>query len=283
MTRTDIHRPSVITPTDYQFVSFHSHREEDAAAQLFENARFRDHMAAHKGAKFSTHSHGGSCHVCGAHASTVARFYHAETNTYVETGETCMGKMDCGEASAFRAFRASMNDARANAAGKAKAQMVLADAGLGLAWDIRTSDDRENFGYEESVVCDIVNKLVKYGDVSEKQTEYLRNLLKKIVARPEIEAARQAEKDAAAPIPSTGKRITVTGEILSMKGRDTYYGYVTKLLVQSVDGWKVYGTLPSALSDAIVGDSVTFDAHVDVSDDDPKFGFYKRPTKAQIN
>jgi len=48
-------------------------------------------------------------------------------------------------------------------------------------------------------------------------------------------------------------------------------------LVQDDRGFKVWGT-----SQADKGDRVTFMARVEVSQDDPKFGFYKRPTKVQI-
>jgi len=62
--RNDVHRPSVIDPDEYRFVSFHSHRGEDVFAAMAEADNFRRDMAS-TGGKFSTHEHGGSCHVCG--------------------------------------------------------------------------------------------------------------------------------------------------------------------------------------------------------------------------
>ena len=41
------------------------------------------------------------------------------------------------------------------------------------------------------------------------------------------------------------------------------------------------GTEPSAI-EATVGDRIRFDAAITVSDDDPKFGFFKRPTKPEV-
>lgn len=53
------------------------------------------------------------------------------------------------------------------------------------------------------------------------------------------------------------------------------------MIVKTDAGWKVYGTVPGSI-DAKRGDHITFEAQVTVSDDDPKFGFFKRPTKAKI-
>lgn len=55
-----------------------------------------------------------------------------------------------------------------------------------------------------------------------------------------------------------------------------------KALIKTVEGWKVWGTLPAAIDDVERGTKVQFDAKVTPSDDDPKFGFFKRPTKAAL-
>lgn len=95
--------------------------------------------------------------------------------------------------------------------------------------------------------------------------------------------ARKAES-AANPVPSG--RETVTGRIISFKeveDRYSYYGgQIVKMLVEDDRGWRVFGTVPSALSGAERGDRVTFTAALEASEKDPGFGFFKRPTKAQI-
>lgn len=95
------------------------------------------------------------------------------------------------------------------------------------------------------------------------------------------EAARQAERDAAEDVP-TGREV-VTGEIVSIKEQQDqfkyYEAYITKMLVRDDRGFKVYGTMPANL-DAAPGDRVTFTANLKPSNDDPKFGFLSRPTKA---
>lgn len=100
--------------------------------------------------------------------------------------------------------------------------------------------------------------------------------------RARIEAERAAQDAEAAPVPVTNKRITVTGTVLTVKWQDSYYGGSYKMLVRDVTGFKLWGSLPNSLSDCGVGDTVQFDAAVEPSKDDEKFGFYKRPTKASI-
>ena len=280
MTRTDAHRPSVINPADYRFVSFHSHRPDDYAIALMEQETFRQHMAA-TGGKFSSHDHGGACHICGnVHAITVARFYHVPSNTYVEVGETCANKLDGGEALDFRSFREKLKRGAAAAAGKAKAQRFLAEKGISPAWDVYTKDSGDTFA--ETTVCDIVSKLVRYGSISDKQVSFIGKLLKQIADAPAIAAARAAEAEAAAPVP-TG-RMTVTGEVLTVKEMDTAFGYTVKMLVRAEPGYKLWGTVPSAIADDIKrGDTVTFTATLKPSDDDEKFGFFSRPSKAALN
>jgi hypothetical protein len=56
-----------------------------------------------------------------------------------------------------------------------------------------------------------------------------------------------------------------------------------KMVVKVEQGWAVWGSVPEAIAIEVeVGDTVTFTATVTRSDRDPKFGFFKRPTKAAI-
>lgn len=64
------------------------------------------------------------------------------------------------------------------------------------------------------------------------------------------------------------------------------FGYnspdVCKVIIRDTDGRKFYGTLPKAIADAEKGDWVSLVGTVEPSDDDPLFGFFKRPSKATI-
>ena len=123
----------------------------------------------------------------------------------------------------------------------------------------------------------------------ERQAYIKRNFWKKIASgiRQAVWAAeRQAEHQAAEAIVN-GKQI-ITGEIISTKVVDGFaYGQrVVKMVVKDDRGFKVWGTVPRSIIEAndepLKGQRVTFTANVQASNDDDKFGFFKRPTKAAI-
>ena len=68
---------------------------------------------------------------------------------------------------------------------------------------------------------------------------------------------------------------------MAVKIVETDFGDTAKMLVQHNDGWKVWGTVPGNFRD-VKGENVRFEARVIISNDDPKFGFYSRPTKAEV-
>ena len=110
-------------------------------------------------------------------------------------------------------------------------------------------------------------------------------MIEDFVYGPRREAARikkekeEAIYEAAEPVP-TG-RVAITGTVLGTKVTATRFGPVAKMLVQDEQGFKVWGSIPTSLPSP-KGRTVTFMAAVEPSDDDPKFGFFKRPTKAEF-
>lgn len=287
LTRTDVHAPSRIKPEEYEFVAMEFVKIEtlgDAEFLRLERERLRAHMAR-TGGTYSTHEHGGNCMVCGSvNAVYTVLFFHAPTNSYVRMGTDCAEKCEIGDPERFRRFRTAVEALRLARAGKLKAKGILAEAGLEAAWTLYEAPTAA--GREEATVRDIVGKLVRYGSVSDKALGYVGALLGRIERRPAIEAARAAEREAAAPCP-TG-RVTVTGTVISTKWVSNGFrrsrwdpAETLKMLVKSDTGFKVFGTAPSALLGAeLKGARVTFSAMVEPSKDDPKFGFFKRPTSA---
>jgi hypothetical protein len=76
-------------------------------------------------------------------------------------------------------------------------------------------------------------------------------------------------------------REVITGTIVAIKGYETDFGYVTKMMVLDDRDFAVWGTMPSGL-DANRGDRVEFSAGISKSNDDKTFGFFKRPAKAKL-
>jgi len=280
MARFDVHRPSVIDPSDYEYVSMECIKIEslgDCHFIMSEREKLRAHMAR-TGGKYSGHDHGGNCGVCGnVNAIYTSQFYHAKSNSYVRVGSECAEKLGCYEMEGFKSKCANWIEARA---GKNKAKAALEAVGAGKAWELYVAKAE---GRNEDTVVDMVGKLVKYGSISDRAMSYLKVLVDRIERAPEIAAARAAENAAAAPVPVVAGRMVVEGEVLSVKKENGFYGYCEKALVRHESGWKVFGNLPGAVHGMVErGDKIRFKASVKVSDNDPKFSFWKRPTNAEV-
>lgn len=120
-------------------------------------------------------------------------------------------------------------------------------------------------------VQDIANKLQRYGSLSDKQIEAACLAIDRYITR--AERTKNAQ-----PVPVTKERIKIKGVILSTKWKEDYYGYKRVGIVEDERGFKVWGTL----SQGDIGDKIEFMARVVASDNDAKFGFFKRPTKVVI-
>ena len=88
----------------------------------------------------------------------------------------------------------------------------------------------------------------------------------------------------AAPIilPDTNKRVIVVGTITGIKQVESKYALTTKMTVQSLDGFRVYVSLPSSISHAEVGDTVKFTAQLTANANDATHFYGNRPTKSEI-
>ncbi len=159
------------------------------------------------------------------------------------------------------------------------------DAALDYFLTTLSDEDREaiqalldrKFDDLNSFVSDVIGKLKQYGSISENQ----KNAIIDAQARDDRTAEDRAIETANTPDLEEG-RYTIEGEVLTTKKQDSPYGTTLKQLVKMDDGTKVWGTVPSAIWDIDRGDRVRFDAKVTVSNDDRTFGFYSRPTKAEV-
>lgn len=132
-------------------------------------------------------------------------------------------------------------------------------------------------------------------DWCEKNTEFGRvTFIEKDKLQRE---KREAEKAKAADCPEG--RMAIEGEVVSVKWKDSDYGGSLKMTVKTDDGYLVWGSVPSVLcsiktiigegedswvtyKDVGRGDRVRFTGTVTPSDTDKKFGFFKRPAKAEL-
>lgn len=279
--RTDIHRPGAINPAEYQFVGIWydpQHVETVGGSQLMEQERenIRQFMQEH-GARWANHEHGGTCQCCGAHALYLAAFYHEHHNEVIRVGQDCAEKLGVGCEEAFNAARRKVASAREYATGKARAQLQLQEKSLEAAWTYFNS--QSVMDGDARIVGDMVNKLVRYGALSDEQWEFLKRLMYRIENRAVVEAQIAAEKANAKDCP-TG-RMDIVGTVLTTRVVEGHYGDTLKMFVKTQDGYTLWGTVPSSLQ-VEKGQEVRFRATVEPSKDDPKHGYFSRPT-AQKN
>lgn len=83
------------------------------------------------------------------------------------------------------------------------------------------------------------------------------------------------------PVP-TAKGETFEGEVLSVKWKESPWGGALKMLVREARGFKLWGTVPAAISEVKPGATISFVASSEPSKDDAGFGFFKRPRKAVV-
>ncbi len=284
--RTDEHRPSAISPDDYQYVAMELVRIDGLGDCLFlqtQRERIRAHMAR-TGGTYAGHEHGGNCMVCGSvNAVYTALFYHEKSNTYVRMGTDCAMKCEMGGTAQMNAFIRAAKDARKAARGKKKAKALLSDAGLEAAWQLADTPDAEraDWKYEECTIADIVGTSIRNGRLSEPQVKFLRSLFERIGKRAQIEAKRAEENAKAEPVPEG--RHEIGGEVISVRSKETQFGVVRKMVVKEDRGFRIYVTVPQSIeADVERGSRVTLTAKLERSRDDDKFGFGSRPTGASV-
>jgi len=239
MTRTDAHRPSAINPDEYDYVSCDYFGQWGSVMHAIDRAHFRAHMER-TGGKHAQKFNTGSCHICGAAAMYVARYYHRPSNTYITTGMDCASKMDMPGDENFSAFRKLVRDARKAVAGKKKAQAMLADLGLADAWKLYDYGYDDGWRREEPIVQSIVDKLVRYGSISDPQVALVSKLLVDNADRPrrdaELQAKREEEAATSKYVGSLGERAEFELTVDFTTSFDTQFGIMHVHIMRDATG-----------------------------------------------
>lgn len=245
-----------------------------------------------------------TCQHCGHRGLRyLAFFLHRPTGEILGVGQDCAEKLNLESRSQLqiRRFReARRREAKLAAFTEAHPQVVaFLDE---YRAKVEAGERRAN-----DFLHSISFKLKKWGELSEKQVAAVERSIER---EAEWAAEREAEEaDEPDPAPAIEGRIEITGKIVSSKYKDTQFGSVLKMVVLDDRGFKVWGTQPDGLlaeapnpysDDATAsqagwiekgekwyrpadrGDRVRFTATVTRSDRDETFGFFKRPTKAEV-
>jgi hypothetical protein len=273
--RTDIHRPSAIQPEEYQFVGiFYDPNAQDVVGGdmllAAEREQIEQFMTEH-GATWATHEHGGSCQCCGASALYLGVFYHEHHNVCIRVGQECAAKIGMGRESDFRYARERVRCAKAEAQRKAAITQWIDENGLAQAEELYRAHKRTSSESRDvNTVVDIMSKLHRFGSLSEKQISFARGLLQRINGGGQ----QAAEKAAAQDCPKG--RIDVSGTVISTREVEGYWGTATKMLVRTLEGYTLWGTVPRGVK-AERGAQVCFSATVEPAENDPKHGYFSRP------
>lgn len=296
MARTDIHRPSAaeFDPEDYDcFDVFDLHPDARQGQARISAVRILQDRGYTSGGVYGM----GQCSHCGAQLRYTALMTHEPTKTYLWVGEQCLtNRFESTTKAQFQQLRKAAALDRAAQRRKA-AFLRLCDEHSALVWATyahnigvagqagETWAEVNGKGWAVTTLDSIARKVRQYGEMSPRQLDLTVKLVDELVTA-EAETARKAAELAAQPPaqPVPAGKAVVEGEIVSTRWQDNPYGPggCVKMLVLVDAGWKVWGTKPAALDDAGVGDRVRFTATVSPSDDDPSFGFFKRPTKAEM-
>jgi hypothetical protein len=297
--RTDVHRPSSpdFDPEAYDCLGVWDMRPEwpspAAAAHRLAVVNSLIAQGYSSGPGCST-----QCGHCGAYLRYAALMARADVKQWIYVGETCLaGRFESLTKAEFKSLReaAKLNRERAS---RAERIAALVDAHPHLAW--LTYNPAVVFNQFDGFLNDLSYKLGRYGELSERQIEAAATAIIRDTERAERAASREAEKAAvvASGVKAPEGKVTVEGEVVSVKWHENDFGGCLKMTVKTDAGWLVWSTVPSAIAG---GDShldetegwittpqldrgarVRFSATLTRSDSDPLFAFAKRPTKAEV-
>jgi len=298
--RTDIHRPSApgFDPEAYEYVGVidlnpYEIRDADGRVEdVIDHSSIGDYEmqklgergytpAAHYNIEYEVTPDGmietvyediHNCGHCGSHIRFAAVMAHEPSMEFIVVGQDCLtNRFDEMSKADFKVLRdAAKKAARESKKAEQRAALIKEHPELADA-----------FESNNSFIQDVMWKFHKYAELSDRQIAAVKTAL---VRDAEWEAKKAAEyaNNPAKDAPSG--RVEVTGEILSIKWRDSDFGGGFKITIKTTDGWKLWVSLPSSLDEAEAeqGDTVSMKVTVTPSNDDPKFAFGKRPSKAVL-
>jgi hypothetical protein len=277
--RTDIHRPSISDPAEYTFIG-EGDQHPDEGYETWEPGWDGDR--ATQASIVGNYQYRGRCDSCGAGPLRYWVAFEHKDGEVVTVGEKCASDLDLDKRSDLdrrRAREAAYNRAQAERTAAHLARWRAEDPENERAYaDLLAREDEAggSGGRGNDFVDSLLSYSRKYGGLSEKQ----RDAVLRGIAKREERAAEAANDPDPAPV--VEGRIVIEGRVLSLREQDSDFGTTLKQLVLDDRGFKVWGTSPAAIEFQVArGDRVRFTATVTASNDDPTFGFYKRPTKAE--
>ena len=285
MTRNDIHSPTNFIPGDYEVLDHFGVEKdlEDGQPWVYGS----DAIAAYDDADTSANPHSdlNQCDLCGTwfvHGAVLAH----KGGDVISIGGICLDEIALVGGISKNERLARTRRENGWAIKVAKIRRFLASAPDGIVAALRA---------DHPISRDLRAQAISRGRLSEKQIELAFKLVGDVAKREE----KRADEPELAPVPKTSERIRITAKLVHQKNVDGYYGQTLKglFLCDAGDGkaFKLWGTVPQAVADAewayqnAHGEwptdlipAVSFTARIERSSDDESFGFFKRPTKVDV-
>jgi hypothetical protein len=285
MERIDIHSPANFDPAQYSYLGaiYKGNASSDIAiemidAYLSDNELSQEELAElAKNSSFNgNYKQKNTCDHCGAHFNYGALYRHTNGDVIVVGWECSAKRFGCNSRLDYDMNR--LHNAVAAARGQAK-KKEQAEAFLAANRGLQAVLDGNH-----AILADLKANLYKWGSLTDKQLALAAKLDREMKHRAELDAAEENLPKS----PVIEGRIRVSGTILGFKEVEvpkySYYssGTAWKMILRDDRGFKLYGSMPSAVSMDDRGKHVSFNATVQKSKDNNYFGFFKRPVKIEV-
>tara|TARA_R100001086_G_scaffold247031_1_gene180340 strand:- start:282 stop:1130 length:849 start_codon:yes stop_codon:yes gene_type:complete len=224
------------------------------------------------------HRHGGvsNCDHCGAwfHHGALVRHKNGDL---LSIGWQCAGRFDLSNIAWQKIRQEKVNKTVRVRRGRYSKMRVFVEANSEA---VRILNLNKQLGRDSNdFLASLRTQICKWIELSDRQFDAIEPAWNK-------HQTRQVEREEEMTAPVVEGRVQITGTVLGTKRHDSMYGETLKMLVKDDRHFKVWGTVPRALLDAVEddlkGSRVIFVATVEQSRDDETFGFFTRPIKAEI-
>jgi hypothetical protein len=315
--RTDVHRPAVMDPADYVWVGafgdyadremYYCEVDYERLVELgaYDGAERDDRVIADDLPWDALTERRACCHCGNTRIKNWRFFLHVPTRRVVAVGQECATKLALETREAI-SRRAEIQQRRIAAE---LAEWRAADERNERAYaDLMAREDEA--GGSGGAGNEFVDSLLRYARRNGRLSEAQRDAVLRGIETRERRAQERSERDERMGDPEPADvvegRITITGRLLTTKSVEGWGGRSElKMLVLDDRGFRVWGTLPGAIVNAAYEQAsregytgpnagvqqalqqgmkcrVRFTATVERSRKDGTFGFYKRPTKAEV-
>jgi hypothetical protein len=270
----------------------------DEGSELRVEHEVRDEAAWQRYQNREVDNSTGQCACCGHGLVYSCVVEHVPTGEFYGIGRDCFANIEClQEHAGWLSYTSDRAVARVAAGKKAAKERKAGDVREGkfaeeqpgltalLAWaqNPPVAQDHPSYhhiSYAVAVLSDLRSTVRRYGKLSDKQAAFAVKIHAEAVEKLAADEARAAAVLAAkaAGLRAPEGRCEVTGKLVSVKFVENDFGGSYKCLVDFGNGTRAWGSYPgSGTGDR--GDSVRFRASFEVSDKDPLFAFFKRPSK----